>query len=186
MDMLRAIAERWYSVHCKFIRQHDPNHLILGDTLENLANFPDWLLPIVKKYVDVVFIQAFSPFDLQQPHLIRLYEAIGKPIINGDSSFGVPKPPHQTRVKGWRVKNLKEMGEYYYAYLEGIMSLPFMLGWHHCGFMEQWDGAKPKDAATVNENGFMDPFEKPYEEVLTQVILANSKAVEWHGGNRGQ
>lgn len=175
--LLQAMAEHWYSLHFTLIRQHDPHHLILGD---KLGDFPDWLLAIVKKYVDVVFIQRYTPFEIQKPLLLRLYKAIGKPLINGDSSFGVVKPPHQTNVKGYRVKSLKEMGEHYYAYLKGIMSLPFMLGWHHCGFMEQWDGAKPPGSTTQNENGFMDPFERPYKGVVEKVIEANRKAMEWH------
>jgi len=180
LAMLTAIAERWYSAHHELIRQHDPSHLILGDKLNNdIGKIPDWLMRILKRYVDVILIQDYRLYDQQKPDLIRLHQGTGKPIINGDSGFAVVKRPHQTHVKGHKVKSLKEVGEHYYAYLKGIMSLPFMLGWHHCGFMEQWDGAKRPGVGT-NENGFLDPFEKPYEEALAGVIEANRNTARWH------
>lgn len=59
------------------------------------------------------------------------------------------------------------------------MSLPFMLGWHHCGLVEQWDGGKTVDWA-VNENGLFDPFENPYPEITVPAKAANERAHHWH------
>lgn len=173
--MLEAIAEHWYRLHFTLIRQHDPHHLILGD---KLVDFPHWLLNVVKRYVDVLFVQHYAPFEQSGPVLRRLYQATGKPILQGDGSFAVLKPPQQTHVKGYKVGSLKAVGEHYYDYLRGLSSLPFVLGWHHCGFMEQWDGAKPP--GKPNENGFLDPFDQPYSEILERVIDANRQAMDWH------
>jgi hypothetical protein len=175
VTMLEAMAERWYRLHFTLIRQHDPHHLILGD---KLVDFPDWLLPIVTAYVDVLFVQHYAPFGQSKPLLIRLYEATNKPIINGDGSFAVLKPPQQTHVKGYKVESLAAVGEHYYAYMRGLSTLPFVLGWHHCGFMEQWDGAKPP--GKPNENGFLDPFEMPYSKILERIIDANRHVMDWH------
>jgi hypothetical protein len=180
--VLVAMVERWYELHCGCLREHDDGHLILGDKLHSPADIPPAVLETVARHVDVLFLQWYAPFEQQRDTLLRLHAATGKPILNGDSSFAVAKPPHQTRVKGYMVDSLAAVGRHYHDYVRGIMSLPFMLGWHHCGWVEQWDGARAGSGLPLNENGLMDPFERPYEAVVERVIEANSQAAAWHAG----
>jgi hypothetical protein len=181
--LLAAAAGRWYDLHVAAIRRHDPNHLILGDKLHSPHTLPDWFVPIVRRSVDVLFIQWFLPFAAQAPHLTRLYETLGKPIVNGDGSAAFLKPPRQTRVKGHMLAGEAEVGQHYADYMRGIMGLPFMLGWHHCGFVEQWDGARPPNDWQINENGLMDPFEVPYPLFVAGVEEANRQANTWHSAS---
>ncbi len=178
--LLAAAASRWYDLHVEAIRRHDPNRLILGDKLHSPPLIPDWLVPIVRRSVDVLFIQWYPPFAVQAPHLTRLYEVFGKPIVNGDGSAAFLKPPRQTKVKGHLLPGEREVGQHYADYVRGIMGLPFMLGWHHCGFVEQWDGARPPNDWQLNENGLMDPFETPYPLFVSRVEEANRQAHAWH------
>jgi hypothetical protein len=182
--LLAAAAERWYSVHAEAIRRHDPGALILGDKLHSPHTLPAWLLPIVAKHVDVLFIQWYQPFEAQRGTLERLHRLSGLPILNGDSGFCWPEPPRRTRVKGVQVGSREAVGAAYHDYLRGIMSLPFMLGWHFCGLMEQWDGARRGYPEEPNENGFMDPFESVHEALVARVSEANAMAVRWHEGSR--
>ncbi len=178
--LLAAAAERWYSVHTEAIHRHAPGALILGDKLHSPHILPAWLLSIVAKHVDVLFIQWYQPFEVQREALQRLHRLTGLPILNGDSGFCWPDPPRRTRVKGFQVAAMEAVGEAYHDYLRGIMSLPFMLGWHFCGIMEQWDGARRGYPEEPNENGFMDPFENPREVVVAKVTEANLHAKGWH------
>ncbi len=178
--LLARAAERWYEVHARAIRQVDRHHLLLGDKLHSPHAIPSWLIDIVRRHVDIVFIQCYLPFADQRDGLIALHQRTAKLILNGDGSFACPKPPHQTRVKGHLVPSIEAVGQAYFEYLEGIMSLPFMLGWHHCGFMEQWDGGKRSAHGELNENGLMDPFERPYDVVVDRVRAANRRAHAWH------
>jgi hypothetical protein len=182
--LLAAAAERWYAVHSAAIRRHDPTALILGDKLHSPHVLPEWLLPIVARHVDVLFIQWYQPFEVQEETLRRLHRLTGLPILNGDSGFCCPDPPRRTRVKGFLVGSQEAVGEAYHDYLRGIMSLPFMLGWHFCGVMEQWDGARKGYAEEPNENGLMDPFENPHEVVVAKIAEANLQAKKWHEGSR--
>jgi len=57
------------------------------------------------------------------------------------------------KAKGLPVEDHHAVGEEYYTYLKGISNLPFMLGWHNCGYLEQWKGSKP-DATGKEQTGF--------------------------------
>ena len=177
--ILRRVVEFWYKLHARLIRKHDPRHLLFGDKLHSPHRIPEWFLPILRENVDLLFLQWYCPIEDQEATLRKLHAATGKPILNGDSCFSCPKPPRQTKVKGYKVPSQAAVGEAYAAYLEGAMRLPFMLGWHHCGLLEQWDGGKQNDWE-INENGLFDPFEKPYPEITAAVKRANRQAARWH------
>ena len=177
--VMERVVARWYDLHTRLIRRHDPNHLLLGDKLHSPHRLPAWLPPILARSVDVLFVQWYSPMSAQRETLERLHRMTGKPVLNGDSSFGCAKPPRQTRVKGYPVASIAEAGKAYADYLRAAMSLPFMVGWHHCGWIEQWDGGKRVDWE-VNENGLFDPFENPYPELTRPVAEANARAHAWH------
>lgn len=178
---LPILAERWYRLHHDLVRKHDPNHLILGD--KNLIqNYYPFLIPALKKYVDVVAIQAYGRWADDVKLTDSIYKQIGKPIFNGDGSYSFAQPNQQEwGAKGFRTKarSLKEVASFYQETLRGMMSKPYMVGWHHCGYLEQWDAAERGDSPR-NENGFMDPFER-YHTVWTDVIrTSNAKVGEWH------
>lgn len=180
-SFMALIAERWYQLHHDQIRKHDPNHLILGDK-SLVEKFRDWLLPSLKKYVDVVLIQSYHRFDDDAETIDWIYRETGKPILNGDGSFGY-LGDHQRlyKLKGVETgaKTAREVGELYREYMEKILSLPYFIGWHHCGFLEQWDDAERGDVNS-NENGFMDPFENYYTDFTDRIREMNHSAHELH------
>jgi hypothetical protein len=108
-----------------------------------------------------------------------VWEKTGLPVMNGDHSFGHPNE-HQTQVKGIQVESVEAMGTEYAKYLKGIMSLPWMVGWQHCGYLEMWSGTT--DATGKQQNGFFSPFGEPTMAALQHVKPANDSAVYWHGG----
>jgi len=180
-SFMAVIAEQWYGLHHEMIRKYDPNHLILGD--KNLIGmYYDWMIPTLKKYVDVISIQAYGRWSTDGKTTDSLYEKIGKPIFNGDGSYGYADPVHQKLgVKGFRTgaKSVPEVAAMYKETLEGMMAKPYIVGWHHCGYMQQWDEAERGDSPR-NENGFLDPFEN-YQTEWTDVIReANAKAAGMH------
>ena len=180
-----VIAQQWYAMHHEAIKRYDPNHLLLGD--KNMINwYYEWTIPAVKKYVDVVTIQAYNRWSVDGQATDRLYEQLGKPIYNGDGSFSYAQPnQNEFGVKGWRTgaQSLDEVATFYRETLEGMMAKPYMIGWHHCGYLEQWDAAERGDSP-MNENGFMDPFENYHTQWTDVIRVVNAKAAELHEAAR--
>ena len=176
--MNAKIVDAYLKGYHDAIRKHDPNHLILGDKIQVQKPQPDWVWEIVRKYVDVILIQDYDFFTpAHENKLRRIHNLTGKPIINGDHSYGVLRP-HMSTVKGIPVDSAEEKGEQYAIYLRGTLNLPFMLGWQTCGYLETWEGAA--DATGKQQTGYFDPFGKPIEAALSRAREANARALEWH------
>lgn len=179
-EMNKKITETWLKTHYDLIRKYDPNHMILGDKISaHGLGQPDWVWDIVKQYVDVVLIQDYDFYTPQHEKKLKdIHRKTGKPIINGDHAYGCLRP-NMRENKGIPVENLCRVGEEYTRYLEGIMGLPFMLGWQNCGYLEQWSEGE-NDNTGQEQCGMFDPFGKPLMEALAHVKHANERAVEWH------
>ena len=176
-ELLSRIADRWHKAHVDAIRRYDSHHLVLGDKI--LANLPvpDFLLPILKRYVDVVNIQWSGHFKEQEATLRRIYGATGKPILLGDSAFS-HRQPNQSRSKGVACSSLEEVGRAYAGYLHDALSQPYIIGWHYCGYIEGWNGLPHSLCAA--QCGFKNPFDKVHEETVGHVRRANASAHAWH------
>jgi len=170
VTFLALIAERWYVLHYNAIRKLDTNHLIWGDK-NMIEEYDDFLINPLKKYVDVIVYQSYNLWKDDKPIVDRVYKQTGKPLINGDGSYAFIHPRQQRlKVKGWwtGAKDIKQVAQMYKETMEGMMKTPYVIGWHHCGMLQQWDEGARGDVLS-NENGFLDPWENYYTE-WTDVI----------------
>ena len=179
-EMNKQILDSWHKINRESILKYDPNHLIFGDKIFcHGAGHPDWVFEIVGKYVDVVLIQDYEmlkPSHIKE--LERYHNLSGKPVLNGDASYAFTVK-EQKASKGLQVESHAAVGEEYTTYLKGIMNLPFMVGWHNCGYLEQWTGGRLDDTGK-QQTGLFDPFGKPRSDALDSIKKANKEAVLWH------
>ena len=125
-----------------------------------IDSYNSWLIDPLKNYVDVIVIQSYNLFSEDTKITDWLYKKTGKPIFNGDGSFAfISKEQRKLKVKGWWTgsKNIKDVAFKYKSSLNNMMKKKYMIGWHYCGILEQWDTAERGDVSS-NENGFMDPY----------------------------
>ncbi len=178
--MLKKIAHQWHHINKEAILKFDPNHLILGDKIScHGTGHPDWIYELVAEYVDVLFIQDYDFFKPKHlAKLKRLYKLSRKSILNGDHAYG-HTVPQMNKAKWVLVENHYAVGQEYQTYLKGISNLPFMIGWHNCGYIEQWKGSRP-DQTGKEQTGLFTPFGKPRIDALENVKKANEKASFWH------
>jgi len=185
-DMFTAIAEQWYRLHHDTIRTYDPNHLILGDKHDvgydrSVHMIPGGVLQAMGKYTDALIIQSYSRYaDHHKTMLEELHAESGLPIINGDHSYSC-MTHKQTKTKGIKLKSQQAVANEYHSYMRNIMANhPYMLGWWHCGYMEQWAPAGTPHLG--QQCGFFTPFGEPRTDLLPMVKQANEAAVKWHEG----
>ena len=173
---LEIIAEQWYKVYYWAVKRCDSEHLILGGKLHG-GHLPDYLLPVLERYVDVVYIQWYGRMDEQRDRLIEIHRKTGKPILLGDSGFSVVADG-QEGAKGVKVETQAQVGEEYHRYLRAAMELPFVVGWHHCGYVE----GRPELGAYFpgRQCGFVDPWGNVHTDAIVRVQEANRMAEPWH------
>jgi glyoxylase-like metal-dependent hydrolase (beta-lactamase superfamily II) len=178
---LPQIVDEYYRLEVAAVRSCDPNHLIFGDKFEG-RDLPEWLDPIIKKHFDLTLIQWYDTAEKQTARLEQIYQNTGKPILLGDSSFSHPHPA-LPRAKGVKVESIDAVGDAYYHYLETVMKMPFVLGWHYCGFMEGSPELKKYHVYFSIQSGLVRADGKPYEKVVARVAEANKQAAIWHGAS---
>ncbi len=170
---LELAAERYFSVCARAIRAADPNHLILGCRFAGYA--PEAVLRGMRGHVDVVSHNDYSP-NAPVGALERIHRITGKPVMLTEFSFkaadsGLPN----TRGAGRAVPTQKDRAEGFQRYVEGLLDLPFTVGFH---WFEHAD--EPKEGRLDGENsndGLVTVEDKPWE-VLTQAMTAVNATLE--------
>ncbi|MDM5335844.1 hypothetical protein QUF84_00845 [Fictibacillus enclensis] len=181
--MMEMIAERYYECAYRLIKKHDPRHLVLGDKLNGNKPIPSYLFSSLRKYVDVLCVQWYGTFEEQSKNLNEIYKRIGKPVLLGDSSFACIQP-QQYHSKGVLMSAQKDVGPAYYQYLKQLLSLPYVVGWHHCGYVEGWVGQHLAiDPFSAIQCGFKNPFGVPHIDTVKWVTSANSQVFSWHASS---
>ena len=199
---LEKSMRQWYEVRRSAIRLHDKQHLILGDKLNTSrdARHPEamaWSLGVLKDYVDVIFIQYYAPAEEQRGTLAAIFKAAQKPILIGDTACRPLWKDHALEDVGY----YSEMGQVYAQHVTNLFALPYLVGWHHCGYMR---GLRPPYFAalkrgdqqaiemhvkrkTIYREGFITEFEQPFEPLLKPLSQALSTCDALHkaGGNTG-
>ena len=180
-----VIADQWYGLHREIVHRYDQNHLVFGD--KNIVNWHyPWVLAALKDHVDVVATQGYGRWADDGPIVAEIYAATGKPIFNGDGCFGLANEHQQEwGVKGFRTgaESMTDVAAFYEETMRGMMADPYFIGWHHCGYMEQWDDAERGDSPR-NENGFLNPFEEYHTEWTDVIRRVNAAAPQWHEASR--
>lgn len=173
-QMLMRIAEKWYAIQHAAVRKYDPNHLIFGDKHRNQVQ--KWLYPVLKKYVDVVVIQRGGWNPGFEEHFREVHQKTGKPILIGD---GVPD--YKQTISGeitYHKYNEKKIGQSYSKFVQTLTSQPYIVGYHHCGFIQTYQTPQRKNYAT--RSGFINPFGEIYKVFTEQVTRTNLQINEWH------
>ncbi|MCK5801462.1 MAG: hypothetical protein KAI66_01455 [Lentisphaeria bacterium] len=179
---VEQLAEQWYRLHHDLVREFDPCTPILGDKLLlGPDGVPDYLIPLLKEYTDLVYVQWQGHFADQMDVLRDLHAATGLPILLGNSSFSVHLPCHKPHSKGSPVASQMEVGQAYADYLRAALSEPYIVGWHYDGYVEGRPGVEPDyDPTLCRQCGLLDPDERVHEDAVTWIRSANAHAMLWH------
>ncbi|MFA6173435.1 MAG: hypothetical protein WC701_07075 [Kiritimatiellales bacterium] len=195
LAFMEKIMRQWYEVRRDAIRQYDRNHLILGDKLNmnRDSKCPDQLtrsLHVMRDYVDVIDIQYYAPFDTQRAVLALIYKESGKPILTGDTAC-CPLWKDET---SYDADFYHQMGKTYADDVTKLFSLPYFIGWHHCGYIrglrrEYVAALKRNDQKSIEyfknkkltyREGFFTEFEEPIEPILNALGPAISNCENLH------
>ncbi|HWO59969.1 MAG TPA: agarase [Umezawaea sp.] len=161
-DQLAEIAEAYYRVAAGAIRRHDPHHLVLGDRYGTAAGAPDVVLDAMAPHVDVLSVQTIpTHLPTALDTIDRWHTRTGRPVLIADTGNWCPTAlsPHRTGS----ARDQADRARGYVELAEAFAALPWCLGWHWCGWVEN-----PQRGF-----GLKDPWDEPYRE-LTDVVTATN------------
>ena len=134
---LRKVVERYYQVALDAIRRHDPHHLFFGDKLNGNTDTADTVVGVTSRFTDLVFYQAYGRYDWLEPSLDRWSRTSGKPLFNGDGSFGTTGE-NMPRPYGPLAANHRERADWTLEFAEKAFARPDFVGWSYCGLIDTW------------------------------------------------
>jgi hypothetical protein len=166
-EFLSKVIARYYKVTYDAIRKYDKNHLIFGDLVEGCDCLPQGpggqplaVFSEMQKYVDVLSVNWYHPFDVMKETIEEWQKICDKPVFLSDSAFVAPNDlltiDEPLFDGGWeklRVQNESERGAAYIDMISKAANSGYIIGWGWCGFMQN----------KVRKYGLKDRFDQPSE-----------------------
>ena len=171
-----VVARRYFAICKKSIRRADPNHLILGCRFAGQA--PE---PVLRGLGDSVDVVSFNHYGQTAPveMLQNIHRLTTRPIMLTEFSFkamdsGLPN----TRGAGRPVATQKDRADGFTRYVNGLIDLPFMVGFH---WFEHAD--EPKEGRFDGENsnyGLVTIEDRPWDVLVRCMTEVNAGLEERH------
>ena len=179
-QFLEMVADRYFQVCARAIRDADPAHLYLGARFA--GKVPD---PVLRgaRAADVISVNIYS-FD-PRPLVEHVFRVTGKPVLITEFAFraedsGLPN----TKGAGPKVPDQGARARAYADYVTWLESLPEAVGYHWFEWSDE-----PKEGRFDGENsnyGFVKIEDDVYEHFARAVTAANEAAIGAHRKSSGQ
>lgn len=164
-DFLVLMARELYSHVGPLTRELAPNTLVFGE------RYAGWAMPwrIIQEalpWIDVVSVQPYaSEFPVET--FERLYRETGKPVMICDHNISVATPEYPNIM--WEtLPDAASAGKAYGRYLEKAFSMPFLIGYNRCQYIDRYQGRQK-----ILKQGLLQVDGTPYEELVDWVQKAN-------------
>ncbi|NND09561.1 MAG: hypothetical protein HKN87_24585 [Saprospiraceae bacterium] len=162
VQFLKRVVAKYYQTARDSIRQHDPNHLFMGDKINANTDTLDTLLPTTTQYTDLIYYQMYGRWDIQSSSLDRWSKQTDQPFINGDAAFTMITDT-MPRPYGPVADNIIQRAAWTAEFFRGAFARPEFVGWHYCGLI---DGSNQIPSKTDRQHsGLLDGYGNPYPEL---------------------
>jgi hypothetical protein len=184
---LSFVADRYFSVTSKAIREADPNHLVMGARFAGTGGADPAVWQVSGKYCDVVTFNCYPMADLDEgrvythfgksgelvtEHFQKYYDYVKRPMLITEWSFpaldaGLPS----VHGAGQRFRTQAERTAATRLFARTMLSLPFLLGYDYFMWVDEpalgISTPFPEDSnyGLINEDG------EPYV-LLTEMFTA--------------
>lgn len=188
---LALIAERYFSIAAKALREADPNHLVLGCRFA--GRVPKPVLAAAGKYNDIFTFNSYPRVDFENrwspdgtggvvervPRELSEYFAVArKPIIITEWSFpaldsGLPCQ----HGAGMRVDTQEQKAACYRIFANAMADLPFLIGYHYFMWADEPAAGISTSFPEDSNYGLVNEKDETYE-TLVQTATEVNRATE--------
>ncbi|RUS42674.1 hypothetical protein ELR57_26330 [Cohnella sp. AR92] len=179
MDAFLAdYLDRFFGTVSRLYRKYDPNHLLLGDrwitTTFHNETVRRALADAEGKYMDVISINYYT-YKLEPDLLQEVYERSGgKPILMSEFGYGTTEQGLAALLPNSAV-NQFQRGMRYRNYVEGVASLPYVVGANVFNYVDQaglgryWQGVWGEHY----NSGLVNAADRPYKDYVSAAKITN-------------
>jgi hypothetical protein len=164
-DFIRLIARQLYREASGMVRKYDTNHLIFSDRYIEY-HFPESVVYEALPYVDGIAIQPKNHLSFE--FLEGVYKKYKRPIFIADhvSSYATEEYPN---TMAQVADNVGDYLEFYRSSVYDVMSLPYIVGYNKCQYIDQVNGTQLKQGL-YRSNGepyeYLDSLYKVHQSAL--------------------
>jgi hypothetical protein len=174
------VADRYFAVTTKAIRDLDPHHLILG---VRFAGENPWeVVEACGKYCDVVSVNVYSKSgEVPQALLDNFHAKTKKPLLLTEYSYSSLENQSgdpDTHGADVTVPTQKDRVEHLDRFAKGMLELPYMVGLHWF----EWSDESPQGRFDGEDQnyGLVDIHDKPYDLLTQEHSKLNQQAAGLH------
>ncbi|THF73666.1 chitobiase/beta-hexosaminidase C-terminal domain-containing protein [Cohnella fermenti] len=188
---LADYLDRFFGTVSRLYRKYDPNHLLLGDrwitTTFHNETVRRMLSEYEGKYVDVISINYYT-YSLEPELLKEVYEKSGgKPILMSEFGYGTSEQGLEPLMKNSAI-NQFQRGMRYRNYVEGVASLPYVVGANVFNYVDQaglgryWQGIWGEHY----NSGLVNVADRPYKDYIAAAKATNDDIYKIMLGKRAK
>ncbi|MCG8479569.1 MAG: hypothetical protein MI724_10770, partial [Spirochaetales bacterium] len=119
------------------------------------------------RHVDAVAVQCYGYFKDQAERLEWIHEASGKPILLADSCFAVATDDLPVPC-GVTVASEEERAAEFARYARQALSVPYVLGWFWCGYLDSPDERRPGRRQHAGLKDIYGTFHEPVAATIRE------------------
>ncbi|WP_199618163.1 chitobiase/beta-hexosaminidase C-terminal domain-containing protein [Paenibacillus alkalitolerans] len=177
-EFYKYYLDTFFGTVSRLYRKYDPNHMLLGDrwitTTFHNKKIRDMLAEAEGKYVDVISINYYT-YKIERELFDDLHEKSGgKPILMSEFGYGTAEQGLKPLLPN-SAANQFQRGMRYRNYVEGVASLPYVVGTHLFNYVDQaglgrfWQG----EWGERYNSGLLNVADRPYKDYLHGVMNTN-------------
>lgn len=181
--------DQFFGTVSRLFRKYDPNHLLLGDrwitTTFHNEKVRQTLSEAEGKYMDVISINYYT-YKIETDLLNEVYAMSGgKPILMSEFGYGTAEQGLAPLMKN-SAANQFQRGMRYRNYVEGVASLPYVVGADVFNYVDQagmgryWQGQWGEHY----NSGLVNVADHPYKDYLQGVKATNDDIYQIMLGQR--
>ena len=186
IEFVRLVAEKYFATTTAAIRQHDPNHMVIGCRFAGRA--PAGIWDIAGKHCDIVTFNYYGRVDLdsqEAPGLAELFtdyhEQARKPLMITEWSFpaldsGLPCK----HGAGQRFDTQQQRAEAFEIFQTMVFRLPFMVGSDYFMWVDEPALGISSTFPEDTNYGLINEQDEPYPELTAACARLNPKVYQIH------
>lgn len=178
------LAERFFEVSSRIVRQELPGVLILGPRFPGDA--PDTVIRAAGKYCDVISVNdyRFAP-EADENTLARFWLLGGRPLMHTDFSFRARANASgnlNTYGVGPVFDTQADRAAAYAALVSDTATVPYVIGSHWFGFADQ--SPQGRFDGEDGNYGIVDIHNEPYPEMVAAMKATNASVPALHASTK--
>jgi hypothetical protein len=188
------VADRYFDVTTAAIRQHDPNHMVLGARFAGQAPNSAWIA--AGRTCDIVSVNIYPRVDVEtqsSPQLVKLlhdtHELCNKPMAVTEWSFPALDAVDSTGMKipsvhgaGMRVDTQEQKALCYQVMQRILSSTPFMVGSEYFMYIDEPATGISATFPEDSNYGLVNEADTPYAVLTRAATRINATIVAVHAG----